>query len=195
MASATTIFKFTIRIDGPGGEFVIGTIPRSVRDYWAGISRTELALHLIDGHGQVDMRLDGTQIDAGFTTGDWYENDDIVHVDGIELSTDTSISLISDEAEDPIEFEKDSQEFKACLIYTKTKYRPIGKNYLIARTYDANDYLYHVESNEPFSLDKLKLEITHWNEHAVISAVSYDGTEIECDASGHRTDPPYLHIR
>lgn len=82
-----------ISIHGYGGELVVGTITREQYVYWSMQDESELESHVLG-----DSELD--EVDESLHLGEWYDLDNIEHLNGASYDETTQIIIEDDQGKD-----------------------------------------------------------------------------------------------
>jgi hypothetical protein len=190
------VLKFTprtykISMWGYGGEKVMGTVDPKVWDYCMenSVDLQEIAWSDEDTV-QEEMDLDLDQLP--FTPGQWYETDNMAHINGVSRSAGTV--QIEDENGDTI-FQKsfddcdggDGSPAWSCQDEIWVGMRKKGEVVFIGSSNEKGTFFEgEFELRAPFDIEKLELYYDEVDGEEIINSVMYDGEEI--DNNGGSTD-------
>ena len=190
------VLKFTpctykISMWGYGGEKVMGTVKKKVWNYCMknSVDLQEIAWGDEDTV-QEEMGLDLDQLP--FTPGQWYECDDMAHVNGVSRSSGTI--QIENEKGDTI-FEKsfddcdggDGSPAWSCQDEVWVGSRKKGEVVFIGSSNEKGTFFEgEFELRAPFDIEKLELYYDEVDGEEIVNSVMYDGEEI--DNNGGSTD-------
>lgn len=180
--------KFTprnieITLSGYGGEIIMGRISEAAYEYWK--DRDDLADFVYDWNGE----FEDVPADARFVTdGSWYDVDDICHENGCEAS-DCCWITVEDKLEGRTIWETnlglDNLASLGVDTASHSHYRPeedepSGTCVFMGQSIEKGTFFSGtVRITQPFDPKKL---LIHWNDcdgWKLISAVEYNGEEVE----------------
>jgi len=101
--------KYTIRIEGHGGEFVAGIVSQESFDYFE-----ELGVDINDYAEDSDNSLEVPEESQPFYPGDWFECDNLVHDFGAEYDADCTVTVEDEEGNEVFSDCVASEELKEC---------------------------------------------------------------------------------
>lgn len=187
-------YRYKLTFEGTGGMFVTGAIPSSVHDYWKSVSQADMVAQLMVDRKAVDERLDGSIIDRSYSKEDWTEVCDLVNVWGIALDRAATLKVVNDEMETQT-YSMNDENFGACLNTGWHSTLDPKQCYLTARTFERISRIFEIETNEPFSLEKLEVRLTNWGSAQVVESFVYDDVELIFDSGDASTiDKPYMDV-
>ena len=175
---------YKISMWGYGGEKVMGTVDPKVWDYCMehSVDLTDIAWS-DEETVEEDMGLDLDMLP--FTPGQWYECDNMAHVNGV--SRDSGTLQIEDENGDTV-FEKhfdacdggeDSPQW-ACNDEIWIGMRKKGEVVFIGSSNEKGTFFEgEIELRAPFDIEKLELYYEEIDGEEIINSAYYDGEEIE----------------
>jgi hypothetical protein len=175
---------YKISMWGYGGEKVMGTVDPKVWDYCMenSVDLVEIAWSDEDTV-QDDMGLDLDMLP--FTPGQWYETDNMAHVNGVSRSAGTI--QITDENGDTV-FEKSFDDCDggegspawSCQDEVWVGMRKKGEVVFIGSSNEKGTFFEgDIELRAPFDIEKLELYYDEVDGEELINCVYYDGEEID----------------
>ncbi len=181
--------KYDIFLQGYGGEFVLGSITKEQYEFWS--KREDLDEYVYDWDSEIEipeeMKL--------FSPGDWYELDNLEHINGCEFSELCSVVV----------YDEDGNEVWASpLSVSALEERGVGTDGMHRSEYyieydTKEEYFfsgqnfekgtfqtYQIETYGDFDPAKLNFSTNDVNGWEFVDGVSYESIELE-DTSGYST--------
>lgn len=176
-----------IELYGYGGELVIGSIPKEKYVYWKLRDEEELSDHVLGNMDDEDLG-----VADGMSLGEWYELDDLEHLNGVGY--DHGMVCVTDDDGDEI-FNKaltDINSTDGCedVIQTEEGFdSEFGEQKYIFMAYSAEKGTFavlNVPGND-FDPTKLKITVRETEGFEIVDGFWYEHPET-VDAEEHSTD-------
>ncbi len=179
--------KYKIITQKYGGEHTIGTISAEVARYWLHDKREEI--HQGDFEEYIfdadDMNEEGS-IPEKYQLPMWHDIDDVFHECALEHSSLNWLDVIDTETD---EYVVENIEITSLAINKTTddlqaykdanpKY---GGAYVLGQSYEKSGWEYELDTDKPFDITKLKVNISVWSNLSLVDGLFYDGAELEWD--------------
>jgi hypothetical protein len=189
-------YKYRVSASRYGGEHVIGTIPKTIADYW--LKRTRKANE--DVFEEYMMAWDRDESNKEFKVPkkyqlpEWYECDDIEHLTAGEFALG-NVFYVDDANEEitgmgslPLLHEiemKDNLINKKINPFTlDDKWKNPEKEVVFGQSFEKGNWTYEViETDKPFDVSKFKCNVTYFEDIMLIHSIEYDGKEY-CNEGG-----------
>jgi hypothetical protein len=186
--------KFTPRIYkitmwGYGGEKVMGTVDRSIYDYFRH-RRLDLSDYCWDSDYAEENNIPEDM--QPFPAGSWYECDDMGHTHGVSRNASTlqiedeNSEIVYERSIDEMSGEDDEPEF-SCDNEVWIGEKPDGTVVFIGNSNEKGTFFEgEIPLTQPFDITKLTLQYDDIDGEDIVNTVLYDGEQI--DNWGGNTD-------
>lgn len=177
---------YKIQLWGYGGEYVMGTVPREVYDYFR---QHRLSVP--------DYAWGGDEFDhvpeeiRPFEPGSYYDCDNIGHVNGVDRNSGTMQVL---DENGTVVYERDLASLDGCDVQLSTfeevwvDSQPPGTVVFYGYTSDKGTFFdASIELKEPFDPEKLLLNISDFDSNEIVVGVEYDDEELDNYYGGDTT--------
>jgi hypothetical protein len=167
-----------------GGEHTIGTISKADSDYWT--QRDDFEEYIYDTY---DKNEDG-DIPEKHQLKNWYECDDVMHEYSLEYSDQNRINILDIETDEYIVENLDVTALKMNRIVCKEQEHKDANpdfdgSYVYGQGFDKGGWDYEVETDKPFDIEKLKVNVSVWSGCQLVNSLSYDnGADIDGESDG-----------
>ena len=180
--------KYKIITQRYGGEHTIGTISAEVARYWLHDKR-----EAINPHGDfeeyifdADDRNEEGSIPEKYQLPNWYEIDDIYHGNPLEYSGSNRLDVIDTETDKYVAENIDITSIsinktKDALQEYKDDNPKYGGAYVFGQSFEKAGWEYELETDKPFDIAKLKVNISVWSDLHLVETLVYDGDELDWD--------------
>jgi hypothetical protein len=182
------ILKFTprtysIQLWGYGGEYVMGTVTREIYDYF---KKRRLSVSDFAWNYDYAEENDIPEEMWPFSPGSWYECDDMGHVNGVDRNSGTL--QVCDESGNTV-YEKSLEDIDGCgeddpefscgdEVWIDSK--DPGTVVFIGVSNEKGTFFEgDIDLTQPFDSSKLCISYDEIDGNEVISAVTYDGEDID----------------
>ena len=193
-------YKYEVSLSRYGGEHTIGTIPKKVADYWLEKGEDEFQDYIFSIDWDDDKEELNKTIPEEFQIEEyWHDMDDVDHINGAEYHSqnylyvndvsgnihsvgygvevgefpleDIPIQTVHDQIADAINEDGDNPYDEEVIVY--------------GQSFEKGSWEYEtIETDEPFDISKLKVDISMWNGLKLVSDINYDG-ECYCNNGGN----------
>jgi hypothetical protein len=180
--------KFEIHLTGYGGEIVLGRITKEQYEFWR--DREDLE----EFTGDWDDEMDIPEEMKFFSSGSWYECDDLVHENGCEFSNACWVTV----------YDKDNIEVFSCpLDFTELENKGVfvdgiaqdeyrvqwdsdSKHYFLGQNFEKGTFQTYEVEDYKFNPQKLNFQINDIEGWTLVTGVSYMSEELD-DTGGYST--------
>lgn len=177
--------KYEILLQGYGGEIVIGNITKGQYEFWR--DREDLE----EFTGDWDDEMDIPEEMKMFSSGNWYECDNIAHECGVEFSELCYVTVVDDKGNTVWESPLGLSSLEEKGIYVDGIYRdeiyPTEGYIFYGQNFEKGTFqTYEIEIYGKFIPEKLNfstLDVDGWE---LVNGVSYESIELD-DTSGYST--------
>lgn len=174
---------YTIRLFGYGGEAVMGTVDRKVYDYF-----TENDIDVEEYVGDYDNELE-VPGDVNFAAeGSWYDNDNICHVNGVEMADGCWLAIDDENGTEILETSLDPGNLDDLGVNTfcgeehYISQQPPGTVVFYGQSFEKGSFFEgRIELKQPFDIKKLGFSYVDVDGWLVCDGVSYDDESLESD--------------
>ena len=169
-----TTYKYELCGIRLGGEHTIGTIPVDVASYWIKQGQDVFEQYMWSW-GHDEMNEDGS-IPEKYQLPEWWEVDDIEHLNAVEFEIGNCIVVEDAETRDTV-LEVEMTEDRIGSIYDPIKegVDATDKAIVYGQSFEKGGWNFEtLETKEPFDLQKLKFELTVWNDLKLVHALTYE---------------------
>jgi hypothetical protein len=175
------LMKYRVTTSGYGGEFVQGTLPDTTATYWIERGQDALENHLVLG--------DVKDVPKEYDIYPWYENSNISHVNGAEMSASNNISITVGDTDEVVMEGNMMDEWVTELAYVLNDEpikMPDNERLLTNMSIEKGYWEYELIEDDQFDVSKLKLLLISIDGSCVLSHLSYGGQELGVDDGGTR---------
>ena len=180
--------KFEIHLTGYGGEIVLGRITKEQYEFWK--DREDLE----EFTGDWDDEMDIPEEMKFFSSGSWYECDDLAHENGCEFSNACWVTV----------YDKDNNEVFSCpLDFTELENKGVfvdgiaqdeyrvqwdsdSKHYFLGQNFEKGTFQTYEVEDYKFNPQKLNFQINDIEGWTLVTGVSYMSEELD-DTGGYST--------
>lgn len=172
---------YTLKLQGYGGEIVLGRVPNKVYDYFKnhGIDLAEYANSLKDRQNVPDEF-------QPFAPSEWYECDEIAHESGVEMD-ESGILEVTDEDGNIVwagALDAAALEDIGCDVVSGTDIyasdQKAGSVVFYGQQFEKGVFFEGtIELNEPFDITKVKFLCTDIEGWSICSGLEYNGILID----------------
>lgn len=178
-----TATTYTFKLQGWGGEIVLGRVANKVYDYFKD-NRIDLAEY---ANSEKDLQKVPTEFQP-FEPSEWFDCDEIAHEWGVEMDDSCVIEVFDDD--DNIvwagNLDAAALEEIGCDVVTGNDIyasdQKVGSVVFYGQQFEKGVFFEgSVETSEPFDVNKLKFVCTDIEGWSICTGVEYDGKIIECE--------------
>ena len=181
-------FIYEITAGRLGGEHTIGTIPKSLSDYWSEWEQDDLEGYLFS----FDREEDYPNVPEKYHLNEWNEIDDITHQNSVEFSATNYFEITNTETNDS--FYIDFQEINSNeLFIDESKMEKVSTSnelILFCQSWEKGEFIVECNdndgnpcefiTNEPFDLNKIKnVKCTRFSEILLLNSFEYENYTFE----------------
>jgi len=176
--------KYLIIAQRYGGEHTIGTLPREVADYWE--EQSDFEEYISDTY---ERNEDGT-IPEKYQLGDWYECDDVMHEYALEYYDGNRIDVMDAETKEYVVEGVDVTTLAVNKLTCKEQEHKDANpdfdgSYVYGQHFEKAGWDYEMETDKPFDITKLKVNVSLWCDLQLVNSLVYDdGDAIHGDNEG-----------
>jgi hypothetical protein len=181
--------KYTIMGRIYGGEHTIGTIAKEVADYWSDKEQSALEKYIFSAE---ETRDDELVVPKKYQLTNWNEIDDVMHEYALHNATSNLFDVRDNETDKLV---VEDIEITSLAINKTSDYLQAHRDanpdfdggYLFGQMFEKGGWEYELETDEPFDIAKLKVNINLWSTEELIGAFVYDGNELDggCPDGGY----------
>jgi len=178
--------QITLNASRYGGEHTIGTITQEQGHFWCemGNKLFEEYLHFqwVGGDDKDDLNKKWN-IPEHLQTLEFWEIDDIEHINAPEFEASNMIEFSIDEEEVIAELDFAKDEVKEMvLINDEETVNYEGDGVVVyAQSFVKGNFMNAFEVEGEFDLSKLQLKLTKWDDLLLVTGFMYDGEEVDHD--------------
>lgn len=173
--------KYRVTTSGYGGEFVQGTLPATTATYWIERGQDTLENHLVLGNVK--------DVPKEYDIYPWYENSNISHVNGAEMSASNNISITVDDTDEVVMEGNMMDEWvteRAYVLNDEPIKMPDNERLITNMSIEKGYWEYELIEDDQFDVSKLKLLLISIDGSCVLSHLSYGGQELGVNDGGTR---------
>lgn len=169
---------YKIQLWGYGGEYVMGTVPREIYDYFR-----QHRLSVPDyawGGDEFESMPEEMQ---PFQPGSYYDCDNVGHACGVDRNSGTLQVL---DENDNVVYERDLSSINGCDVQLSTfeevwiDSQPPGTVVYFGYTSDKGTFFEaDIDLTEPFDPEKLLLNLSDFDANEIVIGVEYDDVELD----------------
>jgi len=188
-------YEYTLWGSRYGGEHTIGTIPKTVADYWLDKGQDAFEEYMFAGYWDDDKEELNKTIPEEFQINEyWHDIDDIEHMCSVEFES-SNVLIIEDAktgetvAEIPMTDDKlGAIDYPESDAYDNDEDIFNGDKVIVyGQSFEKGGFDFeNLLLDEPFDVSKVKFNVTQWVNLKLVGSVSY-GDTIELNIEGGDT--------
>ena len=167
-----------------GGEHTIGTLPKEVADYW--LEQSDFDDYIFDTD---ERNRDGT-IPEKYQLNDWFNYSNVMHEYALEYDDGNTIDVMDTETNEyvatgidittlAIDNRKDDED------EYRTANEDFDGGFIFGQGFDKSAWEFELETDKPFDVTKLKVNVSVWDSLLLVNSLTYDGGDaISGDSDG-----------
>ena len=195
-------YKYKILTSRYGGEHVIGTIDKKVANYWLLQGQEKFEDYVFSHNWEEEKDELNKTVPKEFQIDEyWHDMDNIEHLNGVEYASSNMVYVhdVSEVPEDSFDQGKEVAEIPIEEISIGEMNDPVanaidenpngkianGDEYVVyGQSFEKGGWDYEtIETDKPFDISKLKVDVTIWDNLKIVTSFIYDG-EYYCNDGG-----------